>query len=226
MSNFDLSLDTRSAIVLFSGGMDSTTLLYYAHSKHPEVIAVSFDYNQRHKKELSSAIKIAAMIKLRHEILSISIPRFKGSPLVDTKSKVPEQKDDQQVVTVVPFRNALFLLHACAVAKANKASIVYIGAVAEDQRSYPDCRPIFFKAFENMLKAQEEYEITISSPFIDKTKKEVIELGEKLKVPWEKTWTCYKGEKIPCGECDACVERLEAFKTLGITDPLYKNNNL
>ena len=222
MNNLDIPFNQKKAVVLLSGGMDSTTLLYFARIKHSEVIAVSFDYNQSHKKELQSAKIIAETTKIQHEIISINMPRFKGSPLVDSESRVPEQKNNLQAVTVVPFRNTMFLLHACAIAKANKASIVYIGAVVEDQRSYPDCRPKFFKAFENLLKAQEEYEIIIRAPFVNKTKKELIELGEKLKVPWDKTWTCYNGEKIPCGECDACVERSEAFKAVGIKDPLYK----
>jgi 7-cyano-7-deazaguanine synthase len=212
------------AVVLLSGGMDSTTLLYYVKRQYTGVVAVSFNYNQRHYKELQSARNICKFLLVPHKIIKLDFPRFVGSPLVDPHTAVPEQKKNQQKITVVPFRNSVFLIYACLYAKTVNAKNIYIGAVAEDQRSYPDCRPEFFQSFQEMIYKQEEVELKIHYPFITKTKKDLILLGKELQVPWEKTWSCYKGEKKPCMVCDACMERKDAFQEAGINDPLSRDH--
>lgn len=211
----------KIVVVLLSGGMDSTTLLYYVLKKSYDfIITVSFNYGQRHKKELESAKKISRDLGVKHEIINIEIPKFKGSPLVDHQTYVPDQKENRQPVTVVPFRNSLFLLHACAIAKFYQASEVYIAAIDEDQHSYPDCRPEFFKTFQKMIDSQEENNIRIVYPFVTKNKTDIVKLGESLNVPWKDTWTCYKGLDEPCNLCDACKERNFAFSELNIHDPI------
>jgi 7-cyano-7-deazaguanine synthase len=117
----------------------------------------------------------------------------------------------------------LFLLHSCSIAKFYNASTIYIAAVADDQHAYPDCRPKFFEAFQSMIDSQEEDKVKILYPFVNKNKTDIVKLGEKLKVPWKDTWTCYKGLENPCKSCDACIERSFAFSSLNMQDPLLSN---
>jgi 7-cyano-7-deazaguanine synthase len=208
-----------NAIVLFSGGMDSTTLLYYAKQIHNQIYAVTFDYNQRHRKEIDHAKQICEKIALPFEIIKLTIPVIKGSPLIDTKTDVPSQSDQKQEITVIPLRNSLFLLHASIHALKISVTDIYIAAVAEDQTAYLDCRAAFFNAFQKLLNVQ-DIDINIRYPFVNKTKAELVKIGEVLEVPWNLTWTCYKGKDLACGVCDACKERLEAFKQNGLKDPI------
>jgi 7-cyano-7-deazaguanine synthase len=207
------------AVVLFSGGMDSTTLLYYCLKVHKEVHTVIINYNQRHKKEIEHAKLIANKIGVTFTEINLVLPIFSGNPLVDKNSYVPKQSELKQSTTVVPLRNTFFLLHASAIATSIEAEDVYIGAVEDDQLSYPDCRPIFFNAFQNMLACQNN-SVKINYPFVDWKKEKIVELGQKLEVPWELTWTCYEGEEKACGQCDSCFERIKAFKSNSITDPI------
>ncbi|OLS19383.1 MAG: 7-cyano-7-deazaguanine synthase [Candidatus Heimdallarchaeota archaeon LC_3] len=208
------------AIVLLSGGMDSTTLLYNVMKYHLNIITLSFNYGQRHQREIKSAVKIAERVRIKHEIITIQIPKFVGSPLADYNTDIPTQVEKKQSITVVPFRNSLFLLQACAMAKFYKANRIYIAAVANDQLSYPDCRPKFFQAFQEMINAQEETDIEIFYPFVTKSKIDIVKLGQELGVPWEDTWSCYQGLELPCETCDACKERIYAFESLNLKDPL------
>ena len=129
--------DTK-AVVLLSGGMDSTTLLYYCLKIHKEVHAVIIDYNQRHKKEIEHAKQISEHANVKFTLLNLQLPRFTGSPLVDSNTDVPKQSDNNQSSTVVPLRNTFFLLNACAIATSIQAQDIYLGAVEDDQLSYPD----------------------------------------------------------------------------------------
>lgn len=210
--------DTK-AVVLLSGGMDSTTLLYYCLKIHRGVQAVIISYNQRHKKEIEHAKLIAKKANVSFSIINVQLPRFEGSALVDSNTAVPEQKENKQAVTVVPLRNTFFLLHACAIATSIKAQDVYLGAVEDDQLSYPDCRPAFFDAFQEMLDSQNS-DLKINYPFVQFKKDKIVALGEELKVPWDLTWTCYQGQEKACGQCDACRERLHAFQANKLSDPI------
>ncbi len=208
-----------NAVVLLSGGMDSTTLLYYCLKIHKEVHAVIIDYNQRHKKEIDHAKRIASQANVSFTVLNIQLPSFAGSPLVDSKASIPSQSDNKQAVTVVPLRNTFFLLNACAIATSLQAQDVYLGAVEDDQLSYPDCRPEFFDAFQHMLQVQNS-NININFPFVKLNKTKIVSLGQQLTVPWNMTWTCYNGKEKACGYCDACKERLSAFQSNNIIDPI------
>lgn len=222
MAEFELLFQEKKktkAVVLLSGGMDSTTLLYYCLKIHKDVHVVIIDYNQRHKKEIKHAKRIASEKNVPLTQISIQFPKYKGSPLVDQKAHVPDQSDNEQGVTVVPLRNTFFLLHGCAVATSINATDVYLGAVKDDQLSYPDCRPDYFKAFQQMLQAQES-KVIINYPFVHYKKSKIIALGQELNVPWELTWTCYNGREKACGTCDACKERLVAFKENKLKDPI------
>ena len=207
------------AVVLLSGGMDSSTLLYYSLKIHKEVHVVIINYNQRHKKEVEHAKRIAEKVNVSFTQVNIQLPSFEGSPLVDPNSSVPKQSDNKQATTVVPLRNTFFLLHACAVATSIGAQDVYLGAVEDDQLSYPDCRPEFFEAFQTMLSSQES-NLRINYPFVGLKKDKIVALGQELSVPWYMTWTCYQGKEKECGKCDACNQRLLAIKNNNIIDPI------
>lgn len=215
--------DTK-AVVLLSGGMDSTTLLYYCLKTHKEVHAVIINYNQRHKKEIEHAKRIATNTNVEFTLINLQLPNFEGSPLVDNNTSVPNQSDNKQAATVVPLRNTFFLLHACAIATSVKAQDVYLGAVEDDQLSYPDCRPEYFEAFQKMLHSQNS-DIRINYPFVTFKKDKIVALGEKLNVPWNMTWTCYRGLVKACGQCDACKERLNAFQINQLADPIDYSYN-
>lgn len=223
----------QKAIVLFSGGLDSATTLYYAKSKGYDCECLIFDYGQRHKREIESAKKIARACGAGYKVIRISLP-WKGSALLDTRIKVPEhnnpitQKLNNRIpVTYVPARNTIFLSFAASFAEAIGARAVFIGANAVDYSGYPDCRPAYFEAFGKVIgrgtKAGiEKKPIEIFAPLIDKTKAGIIRMGMKLKVPYELTWSCYKGGRSPCLECDSCALRAKGFKEAGLTDPVIK----
>jgi len=210
-------------VVCFSGGMDSTTLLYYVISKKKRPLAVSFDYDQRHRRELLSAKKICKKLGLPHKVIKIGLKQIGGSPLTDRKLRVPAQKERKQRLTVVPYRNTIMLSYAMAVAEVNKFSEVWIGACSDDWRNYRDCRESFFQSLEKTLSlggTKEGTKVRIRRPFVGLDKVAIVKLGMKLNVPYELTWTCYEGRSKPCGRCDACREREEAFKANGLVDPL------
>ena len=220
----------KKAIVLLSGGLDSTTILYYALDKGYEVNCLIFEYGQKHYKEVERAVNIAKQASCKYSKVKISLP-WKGSSLLDDKMVIPKNlKIDVNKIpsTYVPARNIIFLSFAASYAEATDASAIFIGANAIDYSGYPDCRPEFFDAYQNVLKTGlktgvEDEEIIIHAPLIDKTKDQIIELGLELSVPYGETWSCYSGGKIPCGECDSCVLRQRGFKKLNINDPVFDN---
>ena len=203
------------AIVLLSGGLDSATTLYYAKSKGYKCFALVFDYGQRHKREISSAVVLAKKAMVPCQIIKIKLP-WKGRSLLDKKLKVPVRKDLKGIPsTYVPARNTIFLSFALSYAEAIGAGAIFIGANAIDFSGYPDCRPSFYKAFQKVVKeGTKKKKIKILTPLINKTKAQIIKLGLKLKVPLELTWSCYKGGKKPCGVCDSCKLRQKGFDEL------------
>ncbi|MBN9387329.1 MAG: 7-cyano-7-deazaguanine synthase QueC [Chloroflexi bacterium] len=214
---------TQKAIVCFSGGMDSTTLLYEALAQGYTVWAVSFDYNQRHRIELESAANIAKNLGLPHKILKIDLGQIGGSVLTDMTQEVPDQAEQRQFSTVVPLRNALFCTLAASYGETIGVDEIFYGPVKEDFLAYRDCRRPFFDSLAQSLSlgsSNEGRNVQIHTPFVDLYKREVLERGFALGVPYELTHTCYRGQRPPCGECDACRERLEAFAQVGRTDPL------
>ena len=223
----------KSAIVLLSGGLDSATALYTAKSKGYRCFCLFFDYGQRHRRELKAARKIAKECGCAFQVLKISLP-WGGSSLVDRRVRLPlrnneitRKRDNGIPNTYVPGRNIIFLSFALSYAESIGASAIFIGAHAQDYSGYPDCRPEFFRAFaqsarHGMRSGVEKNSIEIKTPLIHKTKAQIIRLGNRLHVPFELTWSCYKGDLVPCEECDSCTFRAKGFKEAGLRDPLIR----
>lgn len=219
------------AVILLSGGLDSSTVLYQAHSDGCECYAISFDYQQRHRRELESARLIAqAAGVVEHQVINFDLRKWGGSALTDNSLELPRDRNTVQMsqsipITYVPARNTIFLSFALAYAETIGAQRVYIGVNALDYSGYPDCRPDYIQAMQEVFRlgtkeGREGQPITIVTPLIDLKKTEIIQLGNKLGVPWELTWSCYAGGDISCGVCDSCRLRLEAFDQLALKDPI------
>lgn len=197
------------AIVLLSGGLDSTTTLYYAKSKGYKCHALIFNYGQRHKKEIRCAVAVAKRESVAYRVVRIKLP-WMGSSLLDKKKKIPRYKKQRKEIpsTYVPARNTIFLSFALSYAEAIGAKYIFIGANAIDYSGYPDCRPNFIKAFQEVAKrGTRDSGFIIKAPLINKTKTQIIKLARKLNAPVELTWSCYKGGRKPCGVCDSCKIR-------------------
>ncbi|MFW6141334.1 MAG: 7-cyano-7-deazaguanine synthase QueC [Candidatus Saliniplasma sp.] len=218
------------AVVLLSGGLDSSTTLAVADKEHDDIFAITFRYGQKHDKEIRSSKKLAEHYDVeKHIILDIPLEEIARSSLLEGGEEIPDTKkgDIGQSIptTYVPARNIIFLSYALSYAESVDAQAIYIGATAVDYSGYPDCRPEFFDAFKDMAKkgtkkGVEGNQIDIITPLIDKSKAEIIERGTELSVPFEKTWSCYRGGTKACGTCDSCRLRLKGFEEAGITDPL------
>jgi len=202
----------KRAIVLLSGGIDSTTTLYLAKKQSYKCSALIFDYGQRHKKEIRAAVEVAKRAKVAYRVIRISLP-WKGSSLLDIKKKIPINRKFKGIPsTYVPARNTIFLSFALSYAEATDAEAIFIGAHALDFSGYPDCRPEYFKSFQRVVeKGTKKKNIKILTPLINMTKAEIIRLGIKLGAPLDLTWSCYKGGKRPCGVCDSCRLREKGF---------------
>lgn len=218
------------AIVLLSGGLDSTTVLAIAKAHNFECYALSFDYGQKQRSELESAKTIANQSKVaEHRIMKISLADIGGSALTDDKIDVPKYSESDEIpVTYVPARNTIFLSFALAWAEVIDCQKIYIGVNALDYSGYPDCRPEFIKAFEDMANLATKQsvkgeKIEIKTPLISMTKAEIIQKGLSLGVDYSQTISCYlansNGEA--CGECDACVLRINGFNNANIKDPTF-----
>lgn len=219
------------AVVLLSGGLDSSTVLYQAKTDGYECYAISFDYQQRHRRELDSAIAIARQASVKeHQVVSFDLRQWGGSALTDRKIDLPQQRSLEQMsqnipITYVPARNTIFLSFGLSYAEAIGAECVYIGVNALDYSGYPDCRPDYIEAMQTVFalgtkQGREGQGIRIVTPLINLKKTAIIELGNQLGVPWEQTWSCYAGGDLACGICDSCQLRLAAFAELGLKDPL------
>lgn len=210
-------------LVVCSGGMDSVTLAYQVKKERELTRLVSFDYGQRHKKELEFAALAAADLGVRHEIIDISnLAQFlTGSALTDDID-VPDghYAEENMQTTVVPNRNAIFLTIAFGVAAGEHSSAVAAAVHAGDHFIYPDCRPEFVEAFRAMQTTALEgvSDVDFYAPYVHIAKADIARIGADFGVPFEKTWSCYKGGERHCGRCGTCVERLEAFYLAGVED--------
>jgi 7-cyano-7-deazaguanine synthase len=217
----------KKAIVLLSGGLDSATTLFYAKKKGYGINCLILDYGQRHKRELASAQKIAEAAKCRYKIIKIELP-WKGSALLDRNISIPKKAISGIPATYVPARNTIFLSFALSYAEAIGASSIFIGANAIDFSGYPDCRPNYYRVFNRLSRLAtksgvENKPIKVKTPLINKTKRDIVLLAKRLKVPLELTWSCYRGSRIPCGVCDSCRLRQKGFLQAGVKDPIRAN---
>jgi 7-cyano-7-deazaguanine synthase len=213
------------ALCLLSGGIDSTTALFWAKKKYRNLIALSFDYGQKHSIELSCAKKIAKIAGVEHRIIKLDFSQI-TSALTSSKIKIPVKRTRGIPPTWVPQRNTIFLAYGFAIAELNGCNAVIAGINVVDYSGYPDCRPEFLNAFEkagNLASKQfieRRKKIKIVTPFLRCKKSQIIKTGLTLGVPYQFTWSCYKGKIPACGRCDSCRFRLMAFKEAGIPDPI------
>jgi len=224
--------ESKKAVVLSSGGVDSTTLMAIVKEEGYEIYSLSFNYGQRHSCELDAAKRVARAFSVReHRIIGIDLGKIGGSALTD-EIEVPKARSESEMnkdipVTYVPARNTIFLSYALAWAEVLGASDIFIGVNAIDYSGYPDCRPEYIKAFENManlaIKAAVEgkMKIHIRTPLIQMTKAEIIRRGVELGVDYRLTHSCYDPsvDGKACGQCDSCLIRKKGFKEAGVTDP-------
>lgn len=226
---------TKKAVLLLSGGLDSTTTLAIAKAEGYSIYALSFAYGQKHNVELFAAKKIAEkMGVVEHRIITIDLGGFGGSALTESGLDVPKDRDAVSLahgipITYVPARNTVFLSFALAWAEVLKAYDIFIGVNALDYSGYPDCRPEFIKSFEQTANLATAYgveggeRIKIHTPLIDLTKAEIIHKGRELGVDYSLTTSCYdpSAEGKACGHCDACQLRLKGFRENGMADPIF-----
>ena len=218
-----------NAVVLLSGGLDSTTTLAQAIADGCNVTALSFRYGQRHTKELVSAANVAKFFNVKHVIVDIDLSMFR-SALTRPEIDVPENRDESQMgqdipVTYVPARNIIMMSVAAGLCESVDANRIYIGANVVDYSGYPDCRPEFFEAFEKMIAVGtkagvEGHPIRICTPILHSSKADIVRLGKKLGAPLHLTWSCYEGGEKACGRCDSCQLRLAGFKEAGYKDEI------
>jgi 7-cyano-7-deazaguanine synthase len=216
----------KSAVAIVSGGMDSVTLAYQLKAEGYDLTLLSFDYGQRHRKELEFALWHADNLDAAFFILDISgiRPLLKGSALTDDIN-VPHghYAEESMRLTVVPNRNAIMLSIAWGVACSQEADVLACGVHAGDHHIYPDCRPAFVEELNKALRTgtdgHRSERLELYAPFLDKTKTDIAAIGGELNVPFGKTWTCYEGRELHCGKCGSCTERKEAFHDSGVEDP-------
>jgi len=231
-----VSVSESTAVVLLSGGLDSTTVLAIAKSEGFAIHALSFRYGQRHSVEIEAAKRIAKRASVRkHHIVDIDLRQLGGSALTDDipvpkdRDLAPSAVDSREIpVTYVPARNTIFLSYAVALAEVVGASNIFIGVNALDYSGYPDCRPEYIHAFEKMANlatragVEEKTNLLIRTPLISLSKAAIITLGKSLGVDYSQTTSCYDpgpgGEA--CGRCDACQLRLKGFREAGVEDPI------
>uniref|UniRef100_A0A7C3SMN6 7-cyano-7-deazaguanine synthase n=1 Tax=Dictyoglomus turgidum TaxID=513050 RepID=A0A7C3SMN6_9BACT len=222
----------KKAVVILSGGLDSSTCLFIAKKEGHELYALTFLYGQRHSKEIECAKRVAEIAGVKeHRIINLPTP--KGSALTDS-IEVPQGRSLEEIckeipVTYVPARNTLFIAYALQYAEEIDADAIFTGVTAVDASGYPDTRPEYIQAWQNLInnatkKTTTGGTIKLRTPLLHLYKSEIIEIGNILKVPYEYTWSCYKGEEEPCLECDTCKLRIKGFIEAGVRDPLVNED--
>jgi len=226
------------ALVLCSGGVDSTTLLAMAVAEFgkEQVCALSISYGQKHKKELEAANRVAEHYGVEQLFLDLgAIFQYSNSSLLaHSTEEIPHgsyvsQKNQEKVKpisTYVPFRNGLFLSSAASIALSRDCEVLYYGAHHDDWAgsAYPDCSDTFVEAMNRAIQEGSGGQMRIDAPFVHWSKAQIVAKGLKLKVPYELTWSCYEGEEKPCGTCGTCIDRIRAFEVNGVEDPLWKES--
>ena len=221
-------------LVLFSGGVDSTTALALAIQEHGKdnVVALSISYGQKHTKEIEAANKIAQFYQVEHLYLDLAkIFTYSNCSLLQhSDNEIPHESYNEQlnktdgnpVSTYVPFRNGLFLSSAASIALSKGSNIIYYGAHSDDAAgsAYPDCSKVFNNAMNQAIYEGSGHQLEIKAPFVEMTKADIVKIGLSLGVPYQLTWSCYEGNDTPCGTCGTCIDRQNAFLKNGIKDPL------
>ena len=221
----------KKAVVLLSGGLDSSTALAIAHQQGFELHALSFDYGQRHQREVDAAAAVARHYGVQYQkTITIDLRAFGGSALTgdfDVPHSRSLEKMSQEIpITYVPARNTIFLSFALAYAEVTDANDIFLGINAIDYSGYPDCRPEYLEAYERMANlatkatTQDGRVFHIHAPLLRMNKAEIIHKGIELGVPYELTWSCYEGGELACGTCDSCLLRLNGFAEAGLQDPI------
>lgn len=220
----------EKTVLILSGGMDSATLLYKLLHDNIRPICVSFNYGQRHKKELICASELAKLNGLEWELINLEGlgPILKGSSQTDLSVPVPTGRYDAEnmKLTVVPNRNMIMLSVAMGLAIANGIETVHYGAHAGDHTIYPDCRPKFVEALNKAAALCDWKKVQVIAPYLGRSKSDICKDGVALGVPYDLTWTCYAGTEKPCGKCGSCSERLEAFALADAKDPLVYEDSV
>jgi len=214
---------SQKVVVIFSGGMDSFTVLNLAVKQGLEVFALSFDYGQRHKKELDYAARACQGLGVQHKIVDISaINQLIGGSSLTSDIDVAEghYEEDSMKSTVVPNRNMILLSMAVGYAVSIGANKVYYGAHSGDHAIYPDCRPEFVHKMNDVCAIANYDAVEIVTPYLEVSKTAILTAGLEMDLDYNLTWTCYNGREKACGKCGACQERLEAFTGNGVSDPL------
>lgn len=224
----------KNALVLTSGGVDSTTALALAIDKYGKdhVLALSISYGQKHSKEIEAAKAVARHYGVEQLFLDLGLifQYSNCSLLQQSTEEIPEESYAEQiektggetpVSTYVPFRNGLFLSAAASIALSRDCEVIYYGAHADDAAgfAYPDCSPVFNNAMNTAIYEGSGHQLRIEAPFVNKNKSDIVALGLRLNVPYELTWSCYEGDNKPCGKCGTCIDRAAAFAANGVTDP-------
>lgn len=224
----------KNALVLTSGGVDSTTALALAIDKYGKdhVLALSISYGQKHSKEIEAAKAVAQHYSVEQLFLDLGlIFQYSNCSLLQQSTEdIPEESYAEQieksggetpVSTYVPFRNGLFLSAAASIALSRDCEVIYYGAHADDAAgfAYPDCSPVFNNAMNTAIYEGSGHQLRIEAPFVNKNKSDIVALGLRLNVPYELTWSCYEGGNKPCGKCGTCIDRAAAFAANGVTDP-------
>jgi 7-cyano-7-deazaguanine synthase len=224
----------KKAVVVLSGGLDSTTVLYIAQQRGFEIHALTFDFGQRHKIEIAHAKQVAENIAKEHKFLRIALDQIGGSSQT-TNAPMPTFNDPSQIEekiynTYTPFRNGIFLSYAIAYAESVEADTLFMGPNKDDYHNYPDCRPEFYKLFEDIANLGSKFgseggRFKIETPLIEMHKPEIIKLGISLGVDYSKTFSCYNPtpQGISCGQCMSCTIRISSFTQAGFCDLIKYN---
>lgn len=219
----------KRIVVIYSGGMDSFTLLHRARAEGHHVHALSFDYGQRHVRELQAAAEVCAELEVPHKVIDIrSLQSVMAGSSLTGGGPVPEGHYEEQSMksTVVPNRNMILLSLATGYAVTVEASAVWFGAHGGDHAIYPDCRPEFVEKMDAVCRVANYEPVEVEAPYIRASKTDILADGLAMGLDYSQTWTCYNGRQKACGACGSCVERLEAFAAHGIADPLaYEARN-
>jgi 7-cyano-7-deazaguanine synthase len=221
----------QKAVVLLSGGLDSSTVLAIAHQQGFELRTLSFDYGQRHQREVEAAAAIARHYDVREQkTVHIDLRAFGGSALTADIAVPHDRNMDEMAqgipITYVPARNTIFLSFALAYAEVTGSDDIFIGINAIDYSGYPDCRPEYLEAYERMANlatkagVQDGRRMRFHAPLLRMGKADIIRKGVELGVPYEYTWSCYEGDELACGSCDSCLLRLAGFAEAGLQDPV------